>query len=65
MKIALVDDDAMVRTGLGFILKGEPEVEVAWQASVGAEALELLEREPVDVMLLDVRMLGTDGLATL
>lgn len=65
MKIALVDDDAMVRTGLGFILKGEPEVEVAWQASDGAEALELLEREPVDVMLLDVRMPGTDGLATL
>ena len=63
--VALVDDDPMVRTGLNFILKGEDGIEVAWQASDGAEALTTLRDQPVDVVLLDVRMPGLDGLATL
>ncbi|GAA1397450.1 response regulator transcription factor [Luteococcus peritonei] len=65
MRIALVDDDPMVRTGLGYILAGEPDLEVAWQAGDGAEALERLEAADVEVMLLDIRMPGVDGLATL
>lgn len=63
--VALVDDDPMVRTGLNFILKGEDGVDVAWQAGDGAEALTKLRDRPVDVVLLDVRMPGLDGLATL
>ena len=63
--VALVDDDPMVRTGLNFILKGEDGIDVAWQASDGAEALTTLRDRPVDVVLLDVRMPGLDGLATL
>ena len=63
--VALVDDDPMVRTGLHFILKGEDGIDVAWQASDGAEALTNLRDRPVDVVLLDVRMPGLDGLATL
>lgn len=63
--VALVDDDPMVRTGLNFILKGEDDVDVAWQAGDGAEALTKLRDRPVDVLLLDVRMPGLDGLATL
>lgn len=63
--VALVDDDPMVRTGLNFILKGEDGIDVAWQASDGAEALTKLRDRPVDVVLLDVRMPGLDGLATL
>ena len=63
--VALVDDDPMVRTGLNFILKGEDGIDVAWQASDGAEALTTLRDQPVDVVLLDVRMPGLDGLATL
>ena len=55
----------MVRTGLNFILKGEDGIDVAWQASDGAEALTTLRDQPVDVVLLDVRMPGLDGLATL
>ncbi|GAB2478281.1 response regulator transcription factor [Luteococcus sediminum] len=65
LRIALVDDDPMVRTGLGYILRGEPDMEVAWQAGDGGEALRLLADEPVDVILLDIRMAGTDGLATM
>ena len=63
--VALVDDDPMVRTGLNFILKGEDGIDVAWQASDGTEALTTLHDQPVDVVLLDVRMPGLDGLATL
>ena len=63
--VALVDDDPMVRTGLNFILKGENGIDVAWQAGDGAEALTKLRDRPVDVVLLDVRMPGLDGLATL
>ena len=63
--VALVDDDPMVRTGLNFILKGEDGIDVAWQASDGTEALTTLRDQPVDVVLLDVRMPGLDGLATL
>ena len=63
--VALVDDDPMVRTGLNFILKGEDGIDVAWQAGDGAEALTQLRDRPVDVVLLDVRMPGLDGLATL
>ena len=63
--VALVDDDPMVRTGLNFILKGEDGIDVAWQAGDGAEALTKLRDRPVDVVLLDVRMPGLDGLATL
>ncbi len=63
--VALVDDDPMVRTGLSFILRGVPGLTVAWQAGDGAEALESLGREPVDVVLLDIRMPVLDGLATL
>ena len=63
--VALVDDDPMVRTGLNFILKGEDGIDVAWQAGNGSEALTKLRDRPVDVVLLDVRMPGLDGLATL
>ena len=63
--VALVDDDPMVRTGLNFILKGENGIDVVWQAGDGAEALTKLRDRPVDVVLLDVRMPGLDGLATL
>ena len=63
--VALVDDDPMVRTGLNFILKGEDGIDVAWQAGDGAEALTKLRDRPVDVVLLDGRMPGLDGLATL
>ena len=63
--VALVDDDPMVRTGLNFILKGENGIDVVWQAGDGAEALTKLRDWPVDVVLLDVRMPGLDGLATL
>lgn len=63
--LGLVDDDPMVLTGLGYILRSEADFDVCWQAGDGAEALQRLAETPVDVMLLDIRMPGLDGLATL
>lgn len=63
--LALVDDDPMVRTGLSYILRLEADLQVAWQAGDGAQALGLLAQTPVDVLLLDIRMPGMDGLAML
>lgn len=65
IRLGIVDDDAMVRTGLTFILGGETDIEVAWQAADGAEALARLDTDHADVLLLDIRMPGMDGLATL
>jgi DNA-binding NarL/FixJ family response regulator len=65
IRVAIVDDDAMVRTGLGLILGGPPDITVVGQAGDGAAALTLLDGTEVDVVLLDIRMPGMDGLATL
>ena len=65
IRVGIVDDDAMVRTGLSFILKGRDDVALAWQAADGREALDRLHAEAVDVLLLDIRMPGMDGLTTL
>lgn len=65
IRVAIVDDDAMVRTGLGIIFGGPPDITVVGQVGDGAAALTLLDGTEVDVVLLDIRMPGMDGLATL
>lgn len=61
--ILLVDDDAAITTVLGSLLKQEG-LSVLTAAS-GAEALALLEKQPVDVVITDLRMPGMDGMALL
>jgi DNA-binding NarL/FixJ family response regulator len=63
IRVVLVDDDAMVRTGLRLILSGAQDVVVAGEAASGDEAMAVVPVEQPDVVLLDVRMPGTDGLA--
>ena len=60
--VLVVDDERNTREGLGRALRGDYEVVLAESA---AAALEALERQPVDVMLSDVRMPGGDGLTLL
>lgn len=62
--ILLVDDQAMIRVGLRTILEAHDDLTVAGEASDGFEALRFLETTTVDVVLLDVRMPGIDGVET-
>ena len=62
IRVALVDDEAMVRVGLRMVLSAEPDLEVVGEASDGAVAVELVEQVRPDVVLMDVRMPVVDGI---
>ena len=62
IRVVIVDDQDMVRTGLRMVLESEDDVAVAAEASDGEEAIRIVGRERPDVVLMDVRMPGTDGL---
>jgi len=62
IRVALADDQVLVRAGFRSLLAAEEDVEVVGEASNGEELLALLRRTPVDVVLMDIRMPGTDGL---
>jgi len=63
IRIAIVDDQALVRTGFRMVLDAEPDLVVVGEAGDGAAAVELARSIPIDVMLMDVRMPGVDGIA--
>ena len=65
IKVAIVDDHSVVRIGIKYVLKTEPRLAFVGEAAAGEEALPLVERTKPDVLLLDVRMPGMDGLAVL
>ena len=62
IRVVVADDQALVRSGFTMLLAGEPDIEVVGEASNGAEAVALVARERPDVVLMDVRMPGMDGL---
>jgi DNA-binding NarL/FixJ family response regulator len=62
VRIAIVDDDPLVRLGLRAVLSTVPDWDVVAEAGDGASAVELARRERPDFMLVDVRMPGIDGL---
>ncbi|GAA1111110.1 response regulator transcription factor [Nocardiopsis composta] len=62
VRVLLVDDDALVRSGLVLMLGGAPDVEVVGEAGDGSEVMDLVRRTRPDVVLMDIRMPGTDGL---
>ena len=61
IRILLVDDERLVRTGLRMILDGEVDLEVVGEAADGAEALALVDAFEPDVVLMDLRMPRMDG----
>lgn len=63
IRVAIADDQAMVRTGLRLILETEPDLQVVGEAVDGADALALVRRVRPDVSLLDIAMPRVDGLA--
>lgn len=64
MKVMIVDDEMPARERLKSLLAGVPGAEVAGEAGNGKEALELWDKAPVDVVLLDIRMPVMEGLET-
>jgi DNA-binding NarL/FixJ family response regulator len=63
IRILLVDDEALVRSGFRLILEAEPGLEVVGEAANGAEAVEAATRLDPDVVLMDVQMPVKSGLA--
>ncbi|KRE30204.1 response regulator transcription factor [Agromyces sp. Soil535] len=63
IRIAIVDDQALVRTGFRMVLEAEPDFSVVGEAGDGAAAIELARSTAIDVMLMDVRMPVVDGIA--
>jgi len=63
INIAIADDQELVRSGIRMILEGEPDMQVAGEAADGQQAFELVQQVPVDVLLMDVRMPGEDGIS--
>lgn len=64
IRVALVDDQQLVRSGLGMLINSQPDLNVVLQAGNGIEALRGLSATAADVILMDVRMPGMDGLET-
>ena len=62
MKVLIVDDDALVTQSLATILSVEPDVEVIGRGGSGPEAVEKHRELNPDILLLDIRMPGGDGL---
>jgi DNA-binding NarL/FixJ family response regulator len=60
--VAIADDQALVRAGFRLILETEDGIEVVAEASDGEEAVGAVRRHRPDVVLMDVRMPGMDGL---
>ncbi|HWE12041.1 MAG TPA: response regulator transcription factor [Solirubrobacteraceae bacterium] len=60
--VELVDDQVLVRAGFNALLRAEPDIEVVAQAADGESAVALARRHRPQIVLMDVRMPGVDGL---
>jgi DNA-binding NarL/FixJ family response regulator len=63
IRVVIVDDQAVVRTGLGMMVDAEPDLTVVGQAPNGAEAITVCQDLRPDVVLMDVRMPVLDGIS--
>ncbi|MFG2118474.1 response regulator [Streptomyces sp. NPDC048710] len=63
IRVLLADDQALLRSAFRVLVDSEPDMEVVGEASDGAEAVRLAKEHGADVVLMDIRMPGTDGLA--
>jgi DNA-binding NarL/FixJ family response regulator len=63
IRVVVVDDHAIVRTGLAQLLDGADDIEVVGLAADGAEAQQTVQRLDPDVVLMDLQMPGVDGVS--
>ena len=61
IKVAIVDDQDMIRVGLRTILEAQTGLEVVAEAGDGLSAVRLIDTAEIDVILMDIRMPGIDG----
>ena len=62
IRVLIADDQSLVRTGFKMILDAEPGIEVVGEAGDGAAAVTMARTLRPDVVLMDVRMPGIDGI---
>ncbi len=62
IRVAVVDDQALVRRGFAMVLEHQPDIEVVAEAGTGVEALDVIRQNRPDVVLMDIRMPEMDGL---
>jgi DNA-binding NarL/FixJ family response regulator len=63
IRVLIVDDDALVRAGLTMLLAGADDIEIVGEAADGSEVERAVAEHQPDVVLMDIRMPGMDGLA--
>jgi len=63
IRVLVVDDDALVRAGLSMLLAGADDIEIVGEAADGSEVGRAVAEHRPDVVLMDIRMPGLDGLA--
>jgi len=63
IRVAIVDDQAMVRAGFRLIVQSQSDMQVVGEAADGQEAIDLVRRERPEVVLMDIRMPKVDGIA--
>jgi DNA-binding NarL/FixJ family response regulator len=63
IRVAIADDQELVRTGLRMLVEAEPDLKVAWEAASGRQAVERAQTDQPDVILMDIRMPDLDGIA--
>ncbi|MCC5581052.1 response regulator transcription factor [Microtetraspora sp. AC03309] len=62
VRVVLADDQPLIRAGLRMVIDGAPDVVVAGEAGTGAQAIQLTRRLRPDVVVMDIRMPGMDGI---
>jgi DNA-binding NarL/FixJ family response regulator len=62
IRVILVDDQSLIRVGLRRLIEQTPDIEVAGEAGTGADAVQLARDTRPDVIIMDIRMPGMDGI---
>ena len=62
IRVAVADDQALVRSGFTVLLRSAGDIEVVGEAGTGREAVDLVAAERPDVVLMDIRMPEMDGI---
>jgi DNA-binding NarL/FixJ family response regulator len=63
VRVVLADDQPLIRAGLRVLIADNPDIEVVGEAGTGADAVRLAKKTAADVVVMDIRMPGMDGIA--